>query len=308
MKTLLVTGITGKSGGYFLRELANHKEGLVRQYKIRIALRSTSDVKDLEASGVQYESFIGDLRDEEFLKVVTQSVDVILHIAGISFSEKLARAAVGAKTKWIILVHTTGIYSKFKKAGTGYREIEQTIIKVTAETNTVTTILRPTMIYGSLDDHNISVFIRFVDKLAILPIINGGHYDLQPVHANDLGVAYYQVLSTPITQGRQYVLSGGTKLSLRNLLSEIATNLGVQRKFLFVPFFVAFLGSWVVLLLSFGRVDLREKVQRLCESRAYSHDDATRDFSYCPMPFSQGIAEECDDFRNVPSAEKVKVV
>ena len=42
------------------------------------------------------------------------------------------------------------------------------------------------MIYGSLDDQNMSVFIKMVDKLKIFPVINGGKYSLQPVHQEDL--------------------------------------------------------------------------------------------------------------------------
>ncbi|NLP21318.1 MAG: hypothetical protein GX368_00615 [Erysipelotrichaceae bacterium] len=47
------------------------------------------------------------------------------------------------------------------------------------------------MIYGSLDDQNMSVFIKIVDKLKIFPIVNGRKYALQPVHQEDLGKAYY---------------------------------------------------------------------------------------------------------------------
>lgn len=41
--------------------------------------------------------------------------------------------------------------------------------------------------------------------------------------------------------------------------------------------------------VSFGHVDYREKVQRLCKSRVYSHEDATRDFSYKPRTFWVGL-------------------
>lgn len=50
---LLVTGITGHSGQYFLQELINNK------YKdpIRCIIRKTSDTKFLDDSGLNIEKF-----------------------------------------------------------------------------------------------------------------------------------------------------------------------------------------------------------------------------------------------------------
>ena len=47
---------------------------------------------------------------------------------------------------------------------------------------------------------------------------------------------------------------------------------------------------------SFGRIDYREKVQRLCEPRVYDHDDATRDFGYNPRMFRIGIVDEVKEY------------
>ena len=61
---LLVTGITGHTGRYFLQELINHKyDGA-----IRCIVRETSDTSILDASGLNIEKFYGDLNDEKFIK------------------------------------------------------------------------------------------------------------------------------------------------------------------------------------------------------------------------------------------------
>lgn len=38
------------------------------------------------------------------------------------------------------------------------------------------------------------------------------------------------------------------------------------------------------------------EVQRLCESRAYPHDEAVRDFGYDPMPFEGGLRQEVREY------------
>lgn len=40
-----------------------------------------------------------------------------------------------------------------------------------------------------------------------------------------------------------------------------------------------------------------EKVQRLCESRVYPHNEAQHDFGYAPRAFSVGIADEVEDYQ-----------
>ena len=47
---------------------------------------------------------------------------------------------------------------------------------------------------------------------------------------------------------------------------------------------------------------MREKVQRLCESRAYPHDEAVQDFGYDPMPFEEGLRREVREYMKAKSA------
>lgn len=59
---LLVTGITGHSGGYFLQELIKNKyEG-----PVRCIVRQTSDTSELDKSGLSIEKVVGDLHDQAF--------------------------------------------------------------------------------------------------------------------------------------------------------------------------------------------------------------------------------------------------
>ena len=56
-------------------------------------------------------------------------------------------------------------------------------------------------------------------------------------------------------------------------------------------------GAKTVRLLSSGKIDLVEKVQRMGECRAYSHEAATRDFGYAPERFEIGLRREVEAYR-----------
>lgn len=161
------------------------------------------------------------------------------------------------------------------------------------ENNILLTILRPTMIYGNIYDHNVITFIKMVDKLPIMPVVNDARYELQPVHYKDLSYAYYAVLMNETdTVNKDFNLSGGAPIMLRDMLTEIGKNLNKQVKFINCPFLLAYAGSWFVYLLSFTRFDYREKVQRLCEPRVFSHKQAELAFGYKPRTFREGIVDE----------------
>lgn len=293
MKNVLITGITGKNGRYFLEKLEENKP-LVEGWKFRALLREGSDTTYLDKCSINMEKFVGSIETyDEAKKFAQGGFDTLLHIAGIQRSVPLVKAAIECGVKRFILVHTTGIYSKYKDAGEGYRQIDAEVTKMCEDAGVSLTILRPTMIYGSLSDGNMSVFINMVNKLRLFPVINGAKYELQPVWCKDLGIAFYDVLmNEEATGGKNYVLSGKEPILLIDIFKEIARQLGVKNTFVSCPYIIAYLGAWGVFVLTLGKKDFREKVQRMVEPRAYSHDDATRDFSYNPVSFSEGIKEE----------------
>jgi nucleoside-diphosphate-sugar epimerase len=100
-----------------------------------------------------------------------------------------------------------------------------------------------------------------------------------------------------ITQNKEYILSGGAPIQLREMFEIMAKQLGVKNVFLSCPFPIAYIGAWIIYGISLKKIDFREKVQRLVEPRAYSHDEATRDFGFNPMPFEVGVREEIEQYK-----------
>ena len=298
MKRVLITGVSGKNGRFFLKEMEKNKDSL-EGIHFKAFLREGSNTEWLDNCSFDIERYYGSIdTKEEALKYVEGGYDTLLHIAGIQRSVQIVSAALEAGVQRFILVHTTGIYSRYKEAGEEYRQIDAEVTRLCNEAGAKLTILRPTMIYGDLKDKNLSVFIKMVDKLRLFPVINGAKYELQPVWCADLGKAYYDVLMNPeITDNKCYILSGVKPIMLIDMFKEIANQLGVKNTFISVPFPIAYAGAVVLDLLTFKKKHIGERVQRMVEPRVYPHDEATKDFGYNPLEFKDGVREEIEMYK-----------
>jgi len=256
MAKLAITGITGKSGSFLWQRILENESLIKNKWPegINLISRNKEKLENLEKGSLSTTCFYGDLTESDLTDVFCSGCDTLMHIAGIHWSLQLVKSAVKAGIKRMILVHTTGIYSKYKAAGEEYRQIDSQIYNIAKENNIALTILRPTMIYGDISDKNVVVFIKMVDKFKIMPTVNGAHYELQPVHCKDLGKAYFDVLMNPnICNNKDYVLSGGSPIELRQMFEEIAKNLGVKRSYISCPFCIAYFGAWIIYLLTFTK-------------------------------------------------------
>jgi nucleoside-diphosphate-sugar epimerase len=290
---LLVSGITGHTGRYFLQQIIDHKyEG-----PIRCIVRETSDTSLLENTELNIQKVVGDIHDEAFLDECMKGVDTILHIVNIRHTLRILNAAVRNNVKRAICVHTTGIYSKFRIASEEYVIIENQIRDILLRYDIKVTILRPTMIYGDVCDRNISKFIKMVDHIRIFPVINKGKSLIQPVNARDLGKAYYETLMMPVEKAKsEYILSGEKPITMLEALNLISKNIGKKTIFVSFPLGVGVFLAKTLKIFTFGGIDYIERVKRMSEDRSFSHEEASKDFSYTPEPFEIGIAREVKEY------------
>lgn len=291
----VLTGVTGRSGRYAVERLAERADELAGS-RLRAIVRSEERAAFLRESGLPIDLYVGSIEDEAFLLRAMDGADTLLHIAGIHTSRQVIGCATRSGIRRVIAVHTTGVYSKYKSASAEYARIDADVKRLCGGAGAKLSILRPTMIYGGLDDANVCKFIKMMDRLPVMPVVSGARFALQPVHRRDLGRAYADALLSDAAAGRDYVLSGREPVDLRDMLESIAGHLGKPARFMSVPYPVAIAGAWALYLATLTRVDYREKVQRLVEPRAYPHDDAARDFGYAPMGFDEGVRGEVEDY------------
>ncbi len=288
---ILVTGITGHSGSFFLKRLvAENYTG-----KIRVIVRENSQTKLIDESGLDIEKVVGDLTDLAFLETAMKDVETVIHITAIHYSKGLVDVAIKSGVKWAILVHTTGRYSKYKSASEEYIAIEDAILTKKAQIGV--TVLRPTMIYGSSRDQNMYKLVDYLYRHRFFPLFGKGENLMQPVHAKDLGDAYYDVLvNQSITINHNYNLSGKHPIQYGDLVRFVVKELNTKCSVLQFPIWVSVWGARAYSLVSKNPLISVEQVLRMQEDKVFSHEKAKKDFGYNPVSFQEGIKGEIEEY------------
>lgn len=290
---LFVTGITGHTGKWFLKRLEDENY----KGKIKCLVRKNSDSSIIDKSGLNIEKVFGDLKDKGFLESAMIGVDTIVHISSILLSENVMEAAIKNNVKWAILVHTTGRYSKYKSASEEYIKIEDGLLKKREQIGI--TILRPTMIYGSSGDRNMYKLVDYLSRHRFFPMFGQGKNLMQPVHAKDLGNAYYDVLmNKDKTFNKEYNLSGKNPIKYIDLVRCVSNRLNRKNTIVKIPLRLSILLAMVYNTINNNAIISVEQVLRMQEDKAFGYAEATKDFGYSPLSFEEGIKSEVEEYLN----------
>ena len=214
---------------------------------------------------------------------------------GFGAAPSILEACRSAGVRRAVFVSTTAIFTQLNA---GSKVVRQAAEAAITSSGLDTTILRPTMIYGTPSDRNMIRLIRWLDRWPVLPVFGNGRSLQQPVHVSDVAWAVVQVLDAPGTIGRQFNISGAASLTYNDVVRLTAQAIGrrVQRFHLPARLMVAALQASERLGLSLPIK--AEQVLRLNEDKAFSHEEAADAFGYTPMAFEQGIQQEVALFRS----------
>ena len=284
---ILITGLTGRSGSAFYNVLCRERYA----EKIRVVVRETTNRDQFRDTPLDLEFAVGDIKDTAFLAQAMEDCEMVFHIANKEVIRPLAEAVAGTSSvKNVVLVSSTIVYSQYYPR-LHLREDEQYCRQVFEQRGIKYLFIRPTMIFGLTNDRNISQFIRWFLKYPIFPIVKHGSASIQPVSRLDVAEAYWKVLRAfPDIEKTEYVVSGEASMSLLELFQSLCRLTGRKVRFFNVPFPLAKAAVDAVYLLSGKKCDYREKLDRLTEDRAYSHDEIAQDLGYQPGSFEERVA------------------
>ncbi|MEX0377802.1 NAD-dependent epimerase/dehydratase family protein [Bacillus sp. S4] len=290
---LYVTGITGHTGKWFLKKLVNENY----TGKIRCLVRKESDTSFIDQSGLDIEKVYGSLEDKQTLETTMDGAETVIHIATIHFSNNVMDAAIKNNVKWAVLVHTTGRYSNYKSASEEYIKIEDNLLNRRNQIGI--TVLRPTMIYGSSGDRNMYKLVDYLYKKKFFPMFGKGKNLMQPVHAKDLGDAYYEVLlNREKTFNKEYNLSGKEAITYIDLVKCVSKTLNRKNVIVKLPLWFSILAAKIYNVVNKNAVISVEQVLRMQENKDFGHDEAFMDFGYSPISFEEGIKGEVEEYLN----------
>jgi uncharacterized protein YbjT (DUF2867 family) len=280
---VVVTGGTGFTGEFVVRVLA--REGI----EPTVLVRAGSDRGRLEGLRVRFAE--GDLADLESLRRCFEGHDILLNVASIGFGHgpDIVRCAVDAGITRAVFTGTTAILTQLPVRTKPVREAAEAAIRASPLR---WTILRPTMIYGTARDRNVSRLLHWLRRWRFMPLPGGGTALQQPIHVEDVAGALVRCLKADATINRTYNISGDMPLTFRDMVTEAARAAGVRPLLLPVPVRPV---AAMVALAERLHLPIRiraEQLHRIVEDKAFPHDESARDFGFHPRSFAEGVRQQ----------------
>jgi nucleoside-diphosphate-sugar epimerase len=281
---IVVTGATGFTGGFVVRELL----GRFPEARLRCLVRPQSDISQVSRPSVELAR--ADLRDTASLRAAFAGVDTLVHVAslGLDWVEPLIHTARLSGISRGIFISTTAIFTRLPVSSRPVRLRAEALVR---DSGLAWTILRPTMIYGTPRDRNIARLIRFVMRSPVIPIVAPDALQ-QPVHVEDVAAAVAAALASPATVGSAYDLAGREPLRLAEMVRQTVDAVGCRRLLLQLPLAAVLATTGIYnRLVRRPRITV-EQVRRLRENKNFDYSAAKRDFGFDPRSFEAGVREE----------------
>jgi nucleoside-diphosphate-sugar epimerase len=281
---LFITGASGNTGRAFLERLFHSPASAGTDV---VCLRLPGDPRgDLSRYPVHVVE--GDASDPASLRAVYDGPRAIVHISSIFHAKAVVEGCRPASR--IVAVSSTGRFSRHRReAGriaAGERLVEESGIPWT--------ILRPTMIYGTQYDRNISKVIRLIERRRFMPLPGGGRSLFRPVTADDLAGALLACLERDVSIGKAYAISGGSAHTLREIVSMAAELMGRRVTFVPIPLRGVVLAARMLAAVGVSTGVRPDQLLRLLEDKDFDHDEAAADLGFSPVPFAEGLRRQIE--------------
>ena len=212
----LVTGANGFTGRFVCDELYK------RNIPFIALVRPNSNICWLEKK--KYNIRFADINDEKELLKAMKGCSHLINVASIGFGSApvLIKACKKVGIKRAIFVSTTAIFTKLNAKSKIIRlRAEKCILK----SNLKYTIIRPTMIYGTMDDRNIIRLIKWIKRFPFIPVFQNGKALQQPVFVEDVALAIVNSLESSKTINQTFNIAGAETMKFIEMIDIIARNL-----------------------------------------------------------------------------------
>ena len=286
--TVAVSGANGFTGRFVCAELQRRKIPFIA------LLRPGGDLSWMAAREISVR--FADLTDTHQLAEQLRGCRALLNVASIGFgaAPAILQACHSAGLRRAVFVSTTAIFTQLNA---GSKTIRQAAEAAILASGLETTILRPTMIYGTPEDRNMIRLVQWINRWPVLPMFGNGRSLQQPVHVTDVAWAVVQSLESQATIQRQFNISGAEPLTYNEVVRAIVQALGRRSLRLYIPaqLMVGLLD--VTERLGVNLPIKAEQIRRLNEDKAFSHAEAREAFGYVPIAFEEGIRNEVALFR-----------
>lgn len=296
---VLVTGATGVIGGPTVAAL------LRQGHAVRLYSRHASESVKLWPRGV--DAVDGDIADRAAMREAMRGCDAVLHLAGV-VSEEAGRGSfehvnVDGTRRAVEAAEAAGVrrfvYVSSLGAERGTSAYHRSKFKGEEYTRTFPrewVVLRPGNVYGP-GDEVISLLLKMVRVLPVVPLIDGGEHPFQPMWVEDLAEALVQSLERADLVGRTFDLTGPDLTSMNDLSERFEKLTGRSPLRVPTPGFLVVFGARAASLLGL-RIPLDKGQVQMLEEGNLIRDPArnalTSVFHVTPTALDEGLRKLAD--------------
>jgi nucleoside-diphosphate-sugar epimerase len=308
----LVTGASGFVGSHVVEALQG--QGV----PVRALVRREATAQPLRDTGIEIQ--VGDVCQPQVLADAVRGVDVVYHCAaavGPAYSPReihdislagarnlLAALLQNGSGRAVILTSvnvlgtrnldpaTEGMPCRRSRDASADVKIEiETLTREYVERHGVdATILRPGLIYGPRDRHNVPQIVRALKRGKFAFI--GSRDNIAPiVYIDDVVEGILRAGRMPASRGRVYHITDGSRTSIGQFIDRLAEQIDCPAPRKVLPYAVPYLAcvafdALAGLRLYCGRPPItRASLRHLGTSRIFSIDKAHQELGYVPRVF-----------------------
>ena len=221
--------------------------------------------------------------------------DAIISCGPLSlFADWLAQADVQCSR--IVAFSSTSVHVKQSSPDAAERELmgrllqaEAQLVSLSKSKSLAVTILRPTLIYGSGMDRNISRIASIAKRYGFFVLPHDALGLRQPVHAADLAQAAVAAIARTETGARSYDLTGGETLSYRAMTARILAELKPSVRLIVLPGYLFQVMAKVARLLGVHDAGVAV-LARMREDLVFDDSAARAELGYEPRPFKVDVS------------------
>jgi nucleoside-diphosphate-sugar epimerase len=288
---ILVIGATSFIGPAVVEKL------LGNNYNVKCLVRTDSNIEKLtritddnnKLKNKKIEFVTGNLQSSDSIFNSLKEIDSAVYLVDIintNFIKNFLTAISKTKIKRAVFLSSTTVLVPLKNKAKDLKLESEDIIK---KSNLDYTILRPTMIYGSRQDRNYSKMINFIKKRGFFIIFGSGNNLIQPIYIGDVAEAVSLVIKNPKTFKKSYEICGKEPIKYKDMLEIAKDKLKKPFKIVKLPLKLSKVCVNIYNKI-FPQSELKpDMIERMEIDKAYSYEEASKDFGFSPISFKQGI-------------------
>lgn len=231
----------------------------------------------------------GDSRKEETWEKLLEEFEIneLIITSNIRHVESflnVIKKSKNIKLPRLMILGTTGVYSKFEVYSAEYKRLEILISSYKG----LFIVLRPTMIYGSSKDTNFHKLINFIAKFKLFFTFSNADVLLRPIYYKDLAKVFISAYKNKKISG-YFDVAGNTIISYKKLLQTIFKELNLKPILINLPYKFVF---YILQLCEHLKIKLlisSEQILRLQEDKTFNISKAKKVLKFKPIGIRRGL-------------------